>query len=286
MAARELEEIIGRTFYPRNVDVLSNIDETIDRYIVGSYAPKAPPIKDGDLIACIGSCFAAEIGKSLAAQGKKTAPIFLTERWNTAFAVRHCLEFVLEDRPFPPDFLAPGVSFNPGSGGALKQAGAFIITFGLSMAWYTLNGRTMVIDVGAGHTLGGIVKAVTTHTMRQTSVAENVDQIEAVVACIRRVNKTAPIVLTLSPNPLLLALTDYPPIAANTISKATLRIALHEVIERQHEGVFYWPSYEIVEWIGKHVRQIWGQADNDLRHLESSTVDEVMSRFSALYFAK
>jgi hypothetical protein len=74
-------------------------------------------------------------------------------------------------------------------------------------------------------------------------------------------------------------------VASNGISKATLRIALHEIMERQSENVFYWPSYEIVEWMGKYIRPLWGQDGNDLRHLQPQVIDYIMRRFSTLYFA-
>ena len=61
---------------------------------------------------------------------------------------------------------------------------------------------------------------------------------------------------------VILAVTDGSPIAANNVSKAVLRAALHEVMARKEPNVFYWPSYEIVEWIGKYVALVWGQDGN------------------------
>ena len=48
--------------------------------------------------------------------------------------------------------------------------------------------------------------ALDTHVMRQTSHADNVSQIEAIVGCIRRKHPAAPIVFTVSPIPLLFPL--------------------------------------------------------------------------------
>jgi hypothetical protein len=279
----ELEKIVSTTFYPRHVSLLDEMDATISRFVVGSYAPQAPPISSDARVACIGSCFAEEMGKSLIRQGRNVATLVLTERWNTAFALRHCIEYALEDRPIPPGFLTKDIALGSGAVGSLKQSGAYIITLGLSICWFSFEGQ-MILDIDKGHTMGGVIKALTSHTMRQTSVAENVEQLDAIISCIRRNNPTAPIVLTLSPNPLLLSLTDYPPVASNALSKATLRVAIHEITERQLEGVFYWPSYEIVEWVGKNHRILWGQSGNDLRHLESATADDIMARFAKLYF--
>ena len=53
-----------------------------------------------------------------------------------------------------------------------------------------------------------------------------------VVSAIRAQRPDAPIIFTLSPIPLLASLTDTPVVAANHISKATLRIALHNIAAR------------------------------------------------------
>jgi hypothetical protein len=121
--------------------------------------------------------------------------------------------------------------------------------------------------------------------MKQTTVAENIEQINAIVACIRRSNGSAPVIFTLSPVPLLLSMTDYPPVPSNVISKSVIRSALHDVMERKFENVHYWPSYEIVDWMGKYTGPIWGQKGNDLRHLEPDIIDGIMRKFSKIYFA-
>jgi hypothetical protein len=270
--------------YPRHAHLVAHADEIIRSHIIGGYAPSVPVINPRARVACIGSCFAGEIAKSLAAQGRPVEPLVITERWNTAFALRHFIDAGVRGIPIPDGFLAKDVTINPKVLARLRTADAFIITLGLSLCWYEHSTGKMVMDIKMGHSNRALVGAVPLYEMRQTSVAENVAQLEAIVASIREARPNAPIVFTLSPNPLLLSLTDYPPVPSNTISKATLRVALHEMIERKLENVFYWPSYEIVEWIGRYVRLIWGQEGNDLRHLQSATVDDVMRRFSELYF--
>lgn len=276
---------IERMLYPRLVRALANVDKQIDAFVVGSYAPEAPPIPSDAKIACVGSCFAQEISNSLTSQGRSVAPLILSERWNTAFAVRHCLENLLEGTPFPDGYVLPHIQVQGGRSETLRSAGAFILTLGLSVCWFDIATNKMVMEIESGHSAAGLRNSFSTHVMRQTSVADNIAAITAVIESVRRVNATAPIVFTLSPIPLMASITPYPPVASNTISKATLRLALHEVMERQHPHVYYWPSYEIVEWVGKYVRILWGQDDNDLRHLQPSFIDQIMRKFSALYFA-
>jgi hypothetical protein len=278
--------------YPRRTSVLNNPDFLINRSIIGTYAPETPPLSARDNIACIGSCFAQEMAQSLIAQGKPVTPLFLSERWNTAFAVRHFVEYSLLNKPFPERYIQPGLAASEGNFAhdesltQLKHSTAYIITLGLSLCWFEHDSNRMVLDVYGGHAAKGVARALTTHGMRQTSVSENVEQILAIIAAIRQVSASAPVIFTLSPVPLLFSLTDYPVIPSNLISKATLRIAIHEIMEQGHDGVFYWPSYEIVDWIGKHIGLLWGQEGNDLRHLQPTVVDEIMRSFSNHYFVK
>ena len=272
--------------YPKDPKLLGNPDKVINRVIIGDYAPASPVITNDATVACIGSCFAEEMGRSLVKHGKSVAHLSLSERWNTPYAVRYFLEYSLEGKPFPGKFVRPDINikYDQLTGDELREADAFIITLGLSICWFELNTGRMVLDIKGGHAAGHVVTAFTTHTMRQTSVSDNVEQIAAIIECIRRSRADVPIVFTLSPIPLALSLTNYPSVASNTISKSTLRIALHEIMEQQHPSVYYWPSYEIIEWKGKYMQLLWGQDGAGLRHLSPLVVDDVIRRFVALYF--
>ena len=57
--------------------------------IVEPYAPASPPLTSSMKVACIGSCFAHEVGESLARSGKDTVPVFVSERLNTPFALAY-----------------------------------------------------------------------------------------------------------------------------------------------------------------------------------------------------
>lgn len=278
---------LRRASFPRKVEFLDHRAHVLETYIVGDYAPGTAIIPPSAKVACIGSCFAQEMAKSLSDQGRTTAHIPLSERWNTSFAVHHFVAAVLDGTPLPAGFLPHGVDVGEfvKRSGELKEADAFIVTFGLSLCWFELATNRMVLDVRAGHSLKGLANVVTTHTMRQTTVSENVAEIRAVIDCIRRHRPLAPIILTLSPVPLLLAMSDCPVLPANQISKAVLRAALHEVIEQRFANTYYWPSYDIVEWLAKYHGPVFGQDGNDLRHLNPSVINEIMRLFSKFYFS-
>jgi hypothetical protein len=265
-------------FFPRRLPLDLNV--AINTHIVEPYRPSAPPIKPDDKIACIGSCFAQEVAQSLMRRGKQTVPLMVSERLNTTFGLAHTLANAFDGTPFPEGFIPEHVT--PVSHD-LGDVDAFIITFGLSLCWYERGTNNMVYAVKESHSTQGLLDSLSQFEMRHTSVADNVAQIARIIEIIKRHRPSAPIVLTLSPIPLL-TVTSGSAIAGNIISKSTLRVALHEIFGRNIDGVFYWPSYEIVEWVGKYISLLWGQGENDLRHLQPEFIDAITKRFIEAYF--
>lgn len=278
---------ILRMAYPNKTSILEKPEAVLKVFAIGSYAPTGPVIPAAATLACIGSCFAQELAKSLAAQGRKVAPIWLSERWNTAFALRHFVEHALEGTPFPPGYLdhvdtsQENLEFNA----KLTDAQAFVLTFGLSVCWQHRETGQRLLEIAKGYGPKGVAAAIDAYEMRQTSVEENVEAIRGVIACIRRQKPDAPICITLSPIPLLVSATDYPPIASNAISKATLRVAIHQTMRLNIPHVYYWPSYEIVEWLGRHKGPIWGTEDGDLRHVDTKVTAAIAAMFSEAFIA-
>lgn len=279
-------DIVNKVLFPRGTKFLDKQEQVIANYIVGDYAPDSPPIAIDAAIACVGSCFAEEMAKSLAAQGRNVAPVFLSERWSSAFAVSHFLDFAFEGTPVPDGFIPKGVDASHLNSlhGSLDKAEAIIITLGLSLCWFDMTTDSMVLDVPGVMALKGLSKALPRYTMKQTGVGENVEAIAGIIHKIRWHKPTAPIILTVSPVPLYLAVTDSPVIPANNISKAALRMAVFEFMRCRPEGVYYWPSYDIVEWLAKYDGPRFGIGGEDLRHIDPAAVSLIMSLFSKYYF--
>jgi len=70
------------------------------------------------------------------------------------------------------------------------------------------------------------------------------------------------------------------------VSKTTLRAALHEVMqESRPEEVYYWPSFEIVRWLGGHTTlPAFGTDDAVSRHVSNWMVEVIVDRFSRHLF--
>jgi hypothetical protein len=81
---------------------------------------------------------------------------------------------------------------------------------------------------------------------------------------------------------LRLAACDYPVIVADCISKSTLRIALHQLMNLKLNDVYYFPSFEILKWLAPMVDVIWYE-DNMLAHIQKRWTDYTISTFMESY---
>ena len=162
----------------------------------------------------------------------------------------------------------------------LEEAGAFVFTLGLAEVWQ---------DRETGSVFWrGVPEDVfdqARHVFRPTTVEENERNIVRAIELIRRVNPAAPIVLTLSPVPLKATFRDISCLTADCVSKSTLRVALDAVVAHGFEQVYYWPSFEIVRWVGGHVPwPAYGFNRGDSRHVTRFLVAQIIDAFVEAFY--
>lgn len=279
-----------QSFFPHRfadgVALNDSIMGVFHTHIARTYAPPAPMMPPNARVASIGSCFAEEISNSLRAQGLDVGYVFMSERWNSAFALAKFLDNALFGTAFPPGFIAGAetVGLPAETIAQLHAADMFILTFGLSLCWFEKATDKLVLEPGGAHTFVGLKRAMSAFEMRQTSLKDNEREIRRCIDLIRKVRPKAKIVLTLSPVPLQAALTDVSPIPANIISKSTLRVALANVTARGLKDVYYWPSYDFIDWFGAHIAAAFGGADSDMRHVKNDLVGVIAQFFKHYYF--
>jgi len=255
--------------------------------ILAPFAPEKPFLSRDARIASIGSCFAEEISKSLLAQDLDVAHVFMSERWNTAFALRNFLMRSLRGTPFPQNFIPEHTNVDEANIGvtpAFGSADVFVLTFGLSLCWFERATGEMVLEPPKAHGFQGLGASLKDYVMRQSSVEENEEAISSCIAEIKAFKPTARIVLTLSPIPLLAALTESSVVSANMMSKSVLHVALQRIAARNLDGVFYWPSYECVAWYGAHVAPPFGGDDRDQRHIDPALISTITQEFMHYFF--
>lgn len=125
---------------------------------------------------------------------------------------------------------------------AMKKAQVFVFTMGLTECW-----RDSETDVEFAVCPGTVAGRFDPdrhlfHNMDYDEVAREMD---LALAALRRVNRNARVLLTVSPVPLTATASGQHVLTATSQSKAVLRAVAGKLAER-HDHVDYFPSYEIV----------------------------------------
>ncbi|ATE64029.1 GSCFA domain-containing protein [Rhizorhabdus dicambivorans] len=147
----------------------------------------------------------------------------------------------------------------------------FVFTLGLTEGWESrIDGAVYPVCPGVS---GGTFDPER-HAFHNFRVGEVTEDLSAFITALRGVNPKARIILTVSPVPLVATASGNHVLAATTYSKSALRAAAQEIAE-DHEGVFYFPSYEIIMGAPAAARYF---AEN-MRNVTEEGVAQVMSVF-------
>lgn len=224
-----------------------------------------PLISKSTRIATIGSCFAEEIVKALGARGfaigKHPGGLY----YNT-HSIRQEIERIFggwsERHLEQPWRIKSGTYIDPfnsyhadyGSVDALQaarleleqradslfqKADVFVMTLGLTEAWRSRATGNFFRQIPHPDVFSGELTE-----FHHVTFSENLENLERCYRAIRSLSN-APLIITVSPVPLHATVTPQDIRVANTVSKATLRAALHEFC-LAHTDVYYFHSYEIV----------------------------------------
>lgn len=118
----------------------------------------------------------------------------------------------------------------------------FVFTMGLTEGWIAKDDRTMY-PAAPGTVCGSFDPAA--YAFHNLSFPEIWADMEAFWTGLRKVNPKARMLLTVSPVPLTATASGDHVLAASTYSKSVLRAVAGE-LARAHEGIHYFPSYEII----------------------------------------
>lgn len=157
----------------------------------------------------------------------------------------------------------------------LTGAEVFVFTLGLTETWCTrADGAALPICPGAG--VGTFENE--RYAFHNSSVEDNVANLEAFLAIAWALNPKLRVILSVSPVPLAATMEPRHVLASTVWSKSVLRIAAEEVC-RRHEAVDYFASYEMVcgAFDG------FDGFESDRRSVSSAAVDRVMASFFRAY---
>jgi hypothetical protein len=241
--------------WPLALKEFDDVPRLFRDHVIRGYAPAEPLLTPEDTVVTIGSCFANELRRVLDIAGFGTSGLWVPSGLNNTFALLDFLSWCVTGEATPA-----GHRYERGEDGEIREwtpreeretyranlerAGAFVFTLGLSEVWID---RTTGLVFWRG--VPEHVFDADRHLFRRSTVEENVANLSRIVGLIRSVNPDAPIVLTLSPVPLAATFGDTSVVAADCVSKSTLRVAIESVVAEPN-GVHYWPSFELIKWGG------------------------------------
>jgi hypothetical protein len=160
-----------------------------------------------------------------------------------------------------------------------EQADGFVLTIGLAEVWSDR-------ETG-GVFWRGVPKGMfdeARHECRLTTVFENEENLAEIIRLLNRHCGEKPIIVTLSPVPLKATTRDVSCITADCVSKSILRVAIDGLMRRGLPNVHYWPSFEIVKWLGCHLPVAMYGDDGNTRHVSRRAVELILDRFITHYF--
>ena len=290
--AKDRWHALGAKLYPSDQALFEgDLRELIQEQVAHGWAPEEPFLETTDSVFALGSCFARELLRYLTRAGVASKRLWIPSGLNNTFAILDffswCATGEETGKGFRYDRLESGEirEWKPeterqGYAAAFAEAGAFVFTFGLAEVWedretggvFWRGVPEEVFDSGR-------------HVFRLSTVEENAANIRRIVELVRQLNKRAPIVLTLSPVPLMATFRDVSCMTADCVSKSVLRVALDQVMAESRPEVYYWPSFEVVRWAGGHLPwPAYGLHNRKPRDVSQRLVGEIIAAFIEAFY--
>lgn len=281
----------GVNMFPRRQSDLRDTPILIESSVLKGWMPSRPPFRRDARLLTMGSCFAQELRNYLADRGIAGGWLFVPSGLNNTFALRAFIDWCVtggrsSDAYWYDEHHSGGaVRWEPREEQAyyrrmLEQIDGLVLTIGLAEVWYG--------TVTGGVFWRGVPKSIydeEKHRCRMTGVAENVENLRTICRLIRSVRPGLPIIVTLSPVPLKSTFTDQSCVTADCLSKSTLRVAIAELMTDPDPHLHYWPSFEIVRWLGAHLDHALFGDDGNPRHVNRRVVAMILNSFMTHYFA-
>lgn len=264
----------------------ANPRKVLERYVLRG-RPEDRFIRPGSAFLTMGSCFAENLARRLAASGHVSAYEAIGEDVNSTFANRcmlHWLEHGVVDEPTASMQEVYGSDCRERLRQAIIKSDIFVLSLGVAASFFHRVTGEFAFIAGNVSQLAR-ERLMAEYKMRTTTVAENVENIHGILDAIARIaGRRSRVVLTVSPVALEATNEFESAPVADCLSKSTLRLACQEVLTaRSGEGVIYWPSFEMVRWLGPHygpgVPLAFGANDGNTHHVSSWLVELVVNLF-------
>jgi hypothetical protein len=274
--------------WPRQDTNFADAERLIRTFVLTDSRPPTPLLSRSTQVATLGSCFAANIARRLKQLGG--VKVFfkpIGEDINNSYANRFLLDWIVDgvENEMSADFeTIYGAEQRKAFAENFRRASLFIFTLGVAPVFFDRSTGAFVLAHGSQVEKNVLPKVC---AFRTTTVAENVANLSHVIRRIRELSSEAEIVLTLSPVPLNGTYEMGSAVLADCLSKSVLRVTVDEVLRSGIAGLHYWPSYEIVRWLGPnlaaHHPPVYGADDGNTRHVSQWVIDLIIRLFIEYY---
>lgn len=258
--------------YPTDLDIPSKHEELARRLIDEEFPEPLKLISRTTPVLSLGSCFAVKISQILDKKGFDTFAVPMDEAENTTFATNLLLR--------------------TGDDEVLENLTAQIPVTVKTLQAHMASCSCAIITIGVAQILAGEDGSYTPYrsksfsqkkvaTGMMTSPQQNVESVLSIINRIREFSPNANIILTVSPIPLISSyLPNSSAFVQDCISKSIMRITAAQIMTMKLNGVYYWPSFEMVRWLSAHTGPVFG-VDNDLgtRHVNDQIIENIAELF-------
>lgn len=266
------------SFFPLHQEHFSDLDYLIKNYILDGLRIHEKKMSIKDNIFTFGSCFATNIAQSLRMHGINVYYTPLGEDVNTTFANLSFLRWVSGDKS-DSNYEAMD-SIYRGQNNFVRQwieeSNYIIITAGVAPATF-VSGTNEYVFISKNR-LDFEERYQGKIELRTTTVEQNKTNIREMISIIRGINNKCAIYISISPVALNGTYEFKSAFIADCTSKSVLRAAVHEIID-EIENLYYWPSFEIVRWLGSHMPMQFFGGSEDHRHVDRWLIDKIMAFF-------
>ena len=277
---------IGR--YPETQVFLGDFQKLVKDHIAVNLKSEEKFITKTTRFFTMGSCFARNLSRNLVNSGYVSHHMEISEYINTTFANRVFVDW-LSDREIDDaireritSLLPPGWSKE----NTLKVIGSsdvFILTLGVAPAFFDRATGDFVLPRSTA--LNSRVLAEK-YRFRTTSVQENVDNVRYVLDFVRKISPRIRFVVTVSPVPLVASFEYESAVQADCLSKSTMRLVAHEVVNNSDiSNILYWPSFEVFRWAGSHASNYYAADDGAAWHVSEEKVAGTINAFIEMFSA-
>jgi len=264
--------------FPETIASLADVEQAVQKHVLSHVSKDALKIGKDSRVVTVGSCFAANMAHGFRLNSVAATNLTVGEAINSTYANLEFFEWALGNsqsvsEEFFQKFGKDEVNV------LLRQADLLIYTLGVAPCFFEKStGKFILPQKGDG--VRGVMKGK--YVFRTTTVKENFDNLKSIISIVRRANPSIQIVFSLSPVPLLSTLESRSAMEADCISKATLRVAVDEVVA-DSAGCLYWPSFEVVRWLGSYVPGMYGAEDGSTHHVSEGVVELIVRAFLRMF---